>query len=93
MLEKIKIKDPRRRRGRSEGKKKGRKEEKRRKGGETSRSLWRLAHATVCSVSKEYPLLRPVMSRLHAKGPMKDIRRRIVKAKNVCVILEGSRRF
>ena len=67
-------------------KKEGRKEEK--SGREErlhSRSPWRLAcarHPPYAPYrSKEYPLLRPVMARLHGKGPMKDTRRRSVQAR------------
>ena len=44
-------------------------------------------------ISRSVHLLRLVMAWLCAKGPLKDIRTRAAKAKNVCVILAGSRRF
>ena len=44
-------------------------------------------------ISRSVHLLRLVMAWLCAKRPLKDIRTRAAKAKNVCVILAGSRRF
>ena len=71
-------------------KKKGRKRREEEEGGGLHGASWRLAHA---SVSRNVHLLRLVMAWLCAKRPLKDIRTRAAKAKNVCVILAGSRRF
>ena len=74
-------------------KEKKKKEEEERGGGRRRASRSLLAACARVRISRNVHLLRLVMACLRAKGPLKDARRQAAKAKNVCVILEGSRRF